>query len=97
MFGGHSLSAKTVHASPVTNAWILAVGYLGTSLLNLLVVTPLASKIMFKRHRLEREEKKSYTDPDASAELRAISKEFGIVHSVSSILVSALFGEMRIT
>lgn len=91
MFGRQSINTQTVRASSVTNAWILAVGYLGTSLLNLLVVTPLASKIMFKRHRLEREEKKSYTDPDASDELRAISKQFGLVHSVSSILVSAAY------
>jgi hypothetical protein len=64
--------------------------------------------VMFRRHRLEKQEGKTYSDPtvsntssgrnmfrqltsftQASDEMRAASKEFGIAHSVSSILVSS--------
>lgn len=83
--------SNTVASSgAVANAWVLAAGFVATSAVNWLVVTPWTSKIMFKRHRLEREEGKSYTDPNASEEMKSLSKQFATAHSVSSILVSPL-------
>jgi hypothetical protein len=76
----------------VVNAWILAAGFLGTSAVNWLIVTPWTSGIMFKRHRLEREEGKSYTDPNASEAMKSLSKQFATAHSVSSLLVSGGLG-----
>lgn len=58
----------------VFNGWVLAVGALGMSLLNLLVVTPWTSKLMFKRHRLEKQEGKSYSDPTVSSAFHRSTK-----------------------
>lgn len=81
-------TSLAMSSGATVNAWVLAIGFVGTSALNWLVVTPWTSKIMFRRHRLEREEGKSYTDPTASQALKDISKQFAAAHSVSSVLVS---------
>jgi len=57
------MKLESTRSGNVFNGWVLALGALGTSLINLLVVTPWTSKLMFKRHRLEKQEGKSYTDP----------------------------------
>jgi hypothetical protein len=87
MFDSAHLSSGSV-----VNAWVLAAGFLGTSAVNWLIVTPWTSGIMFKRHRLEREEGKSYTDPNASEAMKSLSKQFATAHSVSSLLVSCGLG-----
>lgn len=57
---------EATRSSTVFNGWVLAIGALGMSLINLLVVTPWTSKLMFQRHRLEKQEGKSYSDPSVS-------------------------------
>lgn len=57
------MKLEGTRSASVFNGWVLAAGALATSLINLLVVTPWTSKLMFKRHRLEKQEGKSYSDP----------------------------------
>ncbi|EAU93139.2 hypothetical protein CC1G_10507 [Coprinopsis cinerea okayama7 len=52
---------------------------------NLFVVGPWTSKVMFKRHKLEKEEGVQYNDPKASAQMKALTKQFGALHGVSSL------------
>ena len=72
--------------SPVVlQAWILAITVLCYSS-NLFYLGPKTSEIMFQRHRLERAEKKQYSDPTASAEMKALNKQFGALHGISSLI-----------
>lgn len=41
---------------------------------------------MFERHRLERSEGKSYSDPEVSDKMKTLNKTFGKLHGVSSLL-----------
>ncbi|WVR09146.1 hypothetical protein IAU60_006208 [Kwoniella sp. DSM 27419] len=52
--------------------------------LNLLVVGPYTSDLMFQRHRQERVEGKEYDEAGISAELESINKKFSIFHGISS-------------
>ncbi|KAH7929388.1 hypothetical protein BV22DRAFT_1029634 [Leucogyrophana mollusca] len=58
---------------------------IGLQGINQFVVGPLTSKTMFVRHKLEKEEGKSYNDPDVSAEMKALNSRFGMLHGVSSL------------
>ncbi|KAG8890836.1 Nuclear import receptor [Tulasnella sp. 332] len=61
--------------------------------LNMLFISPATTKVMFQRHRLEREEKKPHTDPDVSAEMKELNKSFGMLHGASSLTtLIATFG-----
>jgi len=53
--------------------------------LNYFVVGPLTSKTMFQRQKLEKEEGKAYSDPEASAEMKALNRRFGKLHGISSL------------
>ncbi|KAH7914472.1 hypothetical protein BJ138DRAFT_1143814 [Hygrophoropsis aurantiaca] len=53
--------------------------------INQFVVGPLTSKTMFKRHKLEKEEGKSYHEPNVSAEMKALNSRFGMLHGISSV------------
>jgi len=53
--------------------------------LNNFVVGPMTSKVMFQRHRLEKEEGKVYSDPAASPAMKALNKQFGSLHGLSSL------------
>ncbi|KAK9899493.1 hypothetical protein P389DRAFT_191814 [Cystobasidium minutum MCA 4210] len=86
------LKLDRTRSGDVFNGWVLVAGALGTSLTNLLVVTPWTSKLMFQRHRLEKQEGKSYSDPTASEELKALTSKFGMAHGVSSILNMVYLG-----
>ncbi|KAG8943426.1 hypothetical protein FRC04_002891 [Tulasnella sp. 424] len=75
----------------VAQAWTLVV--VGSmQALNWLYLGPLTSSLMFKRHKLERAEGKSYTDPTVSDEMKALTKKFGALHGISSLtnLISIL-------
>jgi hypothetical protein len=41
---------------------------------------------MFQRHKLEKNEGKSYTEPGVSDEMKALTKRFGMLHGISSLL-----------
>jgi hypothetical protein len=41
---------------------------------------------MFQRHKLEREEGKSYNEVGVSDKMKALNKSFGMLHGVSSLL-----------
>jgi hypothetical protein len=66
--------------------------------LNYFVLGPRTGKLMFKRHKLEKTEGKSYNDPEASAEMKALNKEFIKLHGISflgnfsSLVALALHG-----
>lgn len=42
------------------------------------------------RHKLERESGTKYSDPNPSAEMKALNKQFGMLHGISSLIVSRL-------
>ncbi|TFK30397.1 hypothetical protein FA15DRAFT_662353 [Coprinopsis marcescibilis] len=54
--------------------------------LNFIVVGPMTSKIMFKRQKLEKEEGVQYNDAKASADMKTLNKQFGMLHGISSLL-----------
>lgn len=47
--------------------------------------TDSANRIMFKRQKLEKDEGKKYTDAGVSPEMQALTRQFGILHGVSSL------------
>lgn len=53
---------------------------------------PEATKVMYRRHRLERAEGKDSRDANVSAQMKQLNKEFGTLHSISSLLNLAAFG-----
>jgi len=68
----------------VAQAYALAIVLLSQSL-NYFVVGPLTSKIMFQRHKLEKEEGKIYNEPGVSAAMKALNAKFGSLHGISSL------------
>jgi len=68
----------------VAQAYALVVVGILTSI-NLFVLSPYTTKIMFQRHRLEREEGKGSSDPTASPAMKALNKKFGSLHGISSL------------
>ncbi|KAF9015027.1 hypothetical protein BDQ17DRAFT_1340359 [Cyathus striatus] len=52
---------------------------------NHFVIGPMTSRTMFERQRLEKEEGKAYTEPEVSAEMKRLTRRFGILHGVSSL------------
>ncbi|KAG2146516.1 uncharacterized protein EDB93DRAFT_1240786 [Suillus bovinus] len=49
---------------------------------NQLVVGPMTSR---QRHKLEKEEGKSYNEPGVSAQMKALNTKFGMLHGISSL------------
>ncbi|KAF8343773.1 uncharacterized protein EI90DRAFT_2176 [Cantharellus anzutake] len=74
-----------VSKAEVVQAWILALAFILTSI-NTVWLGPKQSKIMWQRHKLEREEGKSYLDPTASDELKQLTARFGKLHGMGSLL-----------
>jgi len=52
---------------------------------NYFVISPLASITTFKRHKLEKEEGKLYTDPSVSVQMKALNRRFAMLHGISSL------------
>lgn len=73
------------------NALLLTVAFV-SSAANMLVVGPRTRALMKQRHKLEREEaKESKTDGKAvSPRMRAMNRNFAILHSVSSVIVGVV-------
>ncbi|KAG6910559.1 hypothetical protein DXG01_009509 [Tephrocybe rancida] len=65
----------------VAQAYALATVFLGQGL-NYFVIGPLTSK---RRHKLEKEEGKSYNEPGVSSEMKALNRRFGSLHGISSL------------
>ncbi|OCF31397.1 hypothetical protein I317_05955 [Kwoniella heveanensis CBS 569] len=59
--------------------------------LNLLVVGPWTSEVMFQRHRQERVESKEYDEAGVSEEMEKINKKFSILHGIGSALNTVSF------
>jgi len=59
---------------------------------NYFVIGPLTSKTMFQRHKLEKDEGKTYNAPDVSAEMKKLNARFSSLHGISSLanLVSVI-------
>ncbi|KAG9039221.1 hypothetical protein FRB95_011806 [Tulasnella sp. JGI-2019a] len=53
--------------------------------LNTLFISPATTRVMFRRHKLEREEKKSHIDADVSVEMKVLNRRFGMLHGMSSL------------
>ena len=51
---------------------------------------PSVNRIMNERHKVEREEGKSYNEPDISDQLKTLNKRFGIAHGCSSLINMAV-------
>ncbi|CAF1277411.1 unnamed protein product [Adineta ricciae] len=64
---------------------IFLIGIVG-GLLNLIVVGPWTSKVMQERHKVEREEGKTYNETDISDRMKTLNKQFGIAHACSSLI-----------
>ncbi|KAJ2920225.1 hypothetical protein MD484_g182, partial [Candolleomyces efflorescens] len=79
----------TTHAFKPWYADVAQAYALGTVLvgqgLNYFVVGPMTSKIMFKRQKQEKEEGKAYNDAGVSAEMKALNRQFGSLHGISSL------------
>ncbi|KAG5654034.1 hypothetical protein H0H81_008050 [Sphagnurus paluster] len=77
------------HLTEPRNADVAQVYALATVLFgqgfNYFVIGPLTSKTMFQRHRLEKEEGKTYNEPGVSAEMKALNRRFGTLHGISSL------------
>lgn len=69
----------------VVQAWML-IATVACQASNLLYLGPKTSEIMFQRHKLERAEKKQYNDPTASDDMKALNKQFGALHGISSLI-----------
>ncbi|KAI0343984.1 hypothetical protein BDW22DRAFT_1111710 [Trametopsis cervina] len=69
----------------VAQTYALASIVIGQTL-NLAVIGPLTSKTMFERYQLEKDEGKSYNDPDVSPKMKAITSRFMQLHGISSLL-----------
>jgi len=74
----------TPYVADVAQAYALAAVLLAQSS-NFFVVGPLTSKIMFQRHKLEKEEGKQYNEAGISDEMKALNKKFGGLHGISSL------------
>lgn len=59
---------------------------IASQLANQTVIGPMTSKTMFQRHKLEKQEGKSYNEPGVSAEMRALNSKFSRLHGISSLL-----------
>ncbi|WWC97864.1 hypothetical protein V866_004751 [Kwoniella sp. B9012] len=70
---------------------LLIIGSLIPQLLNLIVVSPLASDVMFERHRQERVEGKEYDEPNVSETLQKLNKKFSLYHGIASALNTVSF------
>jgi len=72
------------NVADVAQAYAL-VGVLLAQSINYFVVGPMTSKIMFQRHKLEKQEGKSYNEEGVSAEMKALNVKFGTLHGISSL------------
>lgn len=73
-----------VRRADVAQAYTLALALLFQGS-NHFAWTPMATKIMFQRHKMEKDEGVDYKDPKASPAMKELSKKFGILHGVSSL------------
>ena len=82
-----------------SSGWLVAVQ--GTVLLNLLFLEPATTRIMYRRHAVEKRLGTGHeigqlkpNDPTKAndPELRALSKQFGILHGMSSLMNLAALG-----
>ncbi|GBE78398.1 hypothetical protein BKA93DRAFT_808756 [Sparassis latifolia] len=53
---------------------------------NYFVVGPMTSRVMFKRHKLEKEESKGYDESGVSDSMKTVNKQFSALHGASSLL-----------
>jgi len=72
------------NVADVAQAYALATVFICQSA-NHFVIGPLVSKVMFQRHKLEKEEGKSYNEDGVSVEMKALNIKFGSLHGVSSL------------
>jgi len=72
------------YVADVAQAYALAIVFLAQAS-NYFVISPLTSKVMFQRHKLEKEEGKQYNEPGVSDEMKALNKKFGSLHGISSL------------
>jgi hypothetical protein len=72
------------NVADVAQVYALVSVFLAQSL-NYFVVGPMTSKIMFQRHKLEKEEGKSYNEEGVSAKMKALNVKFGSLHGISSL------------
>lgn len=68
----------------VTQAYALAFVFVSQGL-NYWVIGPLTSKVMFQRHKLEKDEGKTYSDPGVSKKMKSLNRRFGMLHGISSL------------
>jgi len=72
------------NVADVAQAYALT-SVLASQSFNYFIVGPMTSKIMFQRHRLEKEEGKSHNEPGVSAEMKMLNRKFGGLHGISSL------------
>jgi len=71
------------NVADVAQAYTLATVFFCQGL-NYFVIGPMTSKTMFRRQSLEKEEGKAYNEPGVSAEMKALTRKFGMLHGISS-------------
>ncbi|KAI0274855.1 hypothetical protein BC834DRAFT_965327 [Gloeopeniophorella convolvens] len=71
-------------APDVAQAYALATVIVAQSA-NSFWIGPIATRVMVARHKLERAEGKNYSDPDVSAQMKALTSRFARLHGYSSL------------
>jgi hypothetical protein len=57
---------------------------LGTAVVNLVYVGPQTTKVMVERKHQETRDGKKYDDKEKSEAMKALNRQFGVLHGVSS-------------
>jgi len=68
----------------VAQAYALA-SVLLTQGMNLFIVGPLTSRVMFQRYQQEKDERKTDNDAGVSQEMKKLNAKFGVLHGISSL------------
>jgi hypothetical protein len=76
--------ATNPRVADVAQAYTLA-SVIAAQGINYWVIGPMTSRLMFKRHKQEREEGKQYNDPGVSDQMKQMNKKFGMLHGISSL------------
>lgn len=94
--GGLMLYTATRQTTATYNDLLVSAITFGSGLVNLLALGPWTTKVMDKRHKLERSTNTKYTDPQEtlSPEMKELNTTFAIAHGLSSLVNMAAVGAL---
>jgi hypothetical protein len=87
-------TSLTTSATDTTASWLIGTMFI-TALVNWVYVGPKTTEVMgLRKHQETRDGKKSYDAGPHSKEMEALNKQFGVLHSVSTIINLVGLGAM---